>query len=106
MSNNINSGRKHFTIALIISLAYLVAGNIVGMQQALEKYPGSGFIEIIFGPYTFIAGMSSFAGWDWLSFVLELIVFIITIPFFYLTLVAFCQIKTFLKMYFRNNEKQ
>jgi len=74
---------RRFIIALFISILYLILGNLVGMQSPFEKYPFSDLLEVLFVPYTFIAGLSSFAGWDGLSFLLEAIVFVITIPFFY-----------------------
>ena len=61
---------KHFTIALIISVVYFRVGNataIAGVHHFSNEFLNSAFIEILFAPYTFIAGMSTFAGWDWLS---------------------------------------
>ncbi len=34
-------------------------------------------MESVFLPYSFIAGMSNFAGWDFLSIILEIVGFVI-----------------------------
>jgi uncharacterized membrane protein len=85
---------KHMKIALVASIVYLLLGNIVGVQS--EEFPCSDFIKVLFAPYTFIAGMSSFAGWDWLSLVMEAIIFVMTIPIFLLVVVVVGHIKNWL----------
>ncbi|WP_276131934.1 hypothetical protein [Polluticoccus soli] len=89
-----------FVIALIFAILYLILGNVFavrGMQNTSNEFFNSPLIEILFAPYTFVGGMSAFAGWDWLSFVLESLIFVITIPFFYFLLVVSSHIRNRLK---------
>lgn len=66
-------------ISLLISLVHLITGNMVGMSSS--DHP---VLDIIFLPYTFIAGLSQFAGWDRLSYVLEFGSFLLMTAVFYL----------------------
>lgn len=87
---------KRLTKALIISTTYLAVGNLIainGMQHPTNAILNAPLIEMLFAPYTFVGGMSAFAGWDWLSFLLETIIFIITIPFFFSLMIVVEQIK-------------
>ncbi len=65
-------------IALLLSLIHLIAGNMVGMSVNDHHV-----LDIVFLPYTFIAGISQFAGWDMVSFVLELGSFLLMTAVFY-----------------------
>lgn len=58
-----------FKISLLITLVHCILGNVVAFYETNK------IVEIIFIPYTFIAGMSNFAGWDTLSYILELVSF-------------------------------
>jgi|GEM_PF-3577703 len=57
---------RKLLIALFIAIGHLILGNIVGI------YSEGGILELLFIPYSFIAGMSAFAGWDGLSLLLEM----------------------------------
>lgn len=63
--------RSPFKVSLLIAIAHCIIGNTVAF------YDTNTVIEIIFSPYTFIVGMSNFAGWDALSYILELASFFI-----------------------------
>jgi hypothetical protein len=72
---------KPLRIALLLSALHLIAGNIVG------RYSESDVLGILFFPYSFISGMCSLVGWDWLAYSFEAGAFIITtIPYYYLAL--------------------
>jgi hypothetical protein len=64
-------------ISILISLLHCVLGNIVGPKTDIT------LIEILFMPYTFIAGMSDFSGWSLLSVVFEIAGLIIMTIIFY-----------------------
>ena len=59
---------------LLIAFIHFVIGNLIGIH-----FSGSNTVEdtlIIIGlPYSFIAGLSDFADWAWLSLVFEVIAF-------------------------------
>lgn len=82
---------KRFFIAFVIAFVYLVVGNVVTIYAAHNSSNAllnAKSMQLLFAPYTFIAGMSEFAGWGALSYFLEAVIFIITIPFFYSLLVV------------------
>jgi len=54
---------------ITIALFHCIAGNIIGVSDVPV------FIQTLFLPYSFISGMSSFAGWDELSLILEVVSF-------------------------------
>jgi hypothetical protein len=56
--------------AIITAAIHCIIGNLIGIYTDAE-----GVLGIVFLPYTFIAGMSDFAGWDLLSFVFEILAF-------------------------------
>jgi len=58
---------ERWLITFFITLIHCVSGNIIGVSNAPE------FIKSLFFPYSLISGMSSFAGWDGLSLMLEVI---------------------------------
>ena len=64
-------------ISSLITIIHFIIGNIISHQSVII------IIEIIFLPYTFIAGLSNFAGWDTLSYILELGSFIIIFAIVY-----------------------
>jgi hypothetical protein len=70
-------------VSIVITLVHFIIGNIVG------HYSFGDVIDIIFLPYSFIAGMSNFAGWDSLSYVLEAISLIIVF------IIVYCIVKIF-----------
>jgi len=83
---------KRFRTALVLSFIYLALGNItaiIGTENPSNEFLNSGFVGTLFAPYTFVAGMSTFAGWDLLSFILEIVIFVVTIPFFYFIVFMF-----------------
>jgi len=53
-------------IAIVIAVLHCLLGNIVGDKS------GNSFVQIIFLPYSFIAALSNYAGWDFLSIVFEI----------------------------------
>jgi hypothetical protein len=65
---------KPFHKTLLIALIHLILGNLIGIY-----FEGSNIVVNILGviglPYSFVAGLSVFAGWDWLSLVFELLGF-------------------------------
>jgi len=73
------SSKKTFVFAFFISIIHCVLGNLIGGSYNIS----SNFLEFIFLPYSFIAGLSNFAGWDTLSIVLELFGFIFMTFIFY-----------------------
>lgn len=82
---------KRFVTALAMAVVYLVVGNMVtihAVHNSSNELLNAKSMQLFFAPYTFIAGMSEFAGWGALSYFLEVIIFIITIPFFYGALVV------------------
>jgi hypothetical protein len=58
-------------ISILIAIVHCIFGNAIGAKS------DNTFIQLIFLPYSFIGGMSDFAGWDTLSVILELIGLII-----------------------------
>jgi len=52
-------------ITIVITIIHCILGNLIGIYW-------NNPIGFLFLPYSFIAGMSSFAGWDKLSLILEL----------------------------------
>jgi uncharacterized membrane protein len=66
-----------FKISILISILHCLLGNLIGANS------DNLFVEIIFLPYSFIAGMSSFAGWDFLSIILELVGLVFMTLIFY-----------------------
>ena len=56
-----------FLISLLIAFIHGILGSW------LAKYDLNPFVEFLILPYTFIAGMSYFAGWGALSFILVII---------------------------------
>lgn len=68
---------KAFKIAFFITIIHFVIGNLVAKSTV------STLIEVIFMPYTFIAGMSDFAGWDTLSYILEFVSLIVVFTVVY-----------------------
>jgi hypothetical protein len=71
---------KAFRFAIIVSIIHCILGNLIGGSYNTS----SKFLEFIFLPYSFIAGMSNFAGWDSLSIILEVLGFIFMTFIFYL----------------------
>lgn len=67
-----------FKIAFTIASIHCIIGNILGIN-----FVGSTILETIFLPYTFIAGLSEFAGCDVLSFIFEIFSFLIMLGIFY-----------------------
>lgn len=65
-----NGKTKKLLVASFIALDHLILGNIVGI------YSDSMILGIAFLPYSFIAGQSSFHGWDGLSLLLEIVSFV------------------------------
>ena len=66
-----------FKISILISILHCILGNLIG-----AKFDNA-FLEIIFLPYSFIAGLSNFVGWDFLSLILELASIIFMTLIFY-----------------------
>lgn len=64
-------------LSILIAVAHCVIGNVLAFYDVHEV------IEVLFMPYTFIAGMSNFAGWDSLSYALEAVSLIIIFVFVY-----------------------
>lgn len=64
-------------VAFFITIIHFTLGNL------LAKWSVSNIIDVVFIPYTFIAGMSDFAGWDTLSYTLEFVSFIIVFTVVY-----------------------
>lgn len=62
--------RKKLLWSLTIALLHGIVGNW------LAAYDVPIFIETLFMPYTFLAALSNFAGWDQLSYTLEAISFL------------------------------
>lgn len=73
------SRKRTLVFAILISVIHCVLGNLVGGSYNIS----SGFLEFIFLPYSFIGGLSNFAGWDFLSIILELIGFVFMTFIFY-----------------------
>jgi hypothetical protein len=73
-----NIRRSAFKITILIALIHCIIGNIIGAFS-----DGLGILEYLFLPYTFIAGLSAFAGWDFLSVILEVGSFVLMTLLFY-----------------------
>jgi hypothetical protein len=73
------SRKTTFAIAILIAIIHCVLGNLIGASYNIS----SNFLEFIFLPYSFIGGLSNFAGWDTLSIVLELIGLVVMTFIFY-----------------------
>lgn len=65
-------------IAFFVAFIHCVIGNIIGISLI-----DCTVLEILFLPYTFIAGLSEFAGWDWLSFILQIFSLLLMTVLFY-----------------------
>lgn len=87
-------------ISFLISLFHCVLGTF------LSKYYLNGFFETIFLPYTFIAGMSNFAGWDWLSYILEFCSLIFIAGLIYLPVKLFLDNPRNKEKEIKDNEKK
>ncbi len=70
--------KRELKIALVFSIIHFIVGNIIGINMI-----NSIFLELIGLPYTFIAGMSQFAGWDYLSLIFEICSFVFMTMLFY-----------------------
>ncbi len=83
------SGKRRLVYSIIIAILYLTLGNtfaILGMKNISNSFYNNIIVQLIFLPYTFIGGMSTYAGWDWSSIVLESVIFVISIPIIFSTL--------------------
>jgi hypothetical protein len=65
-------------ISLLISFVHCVLGNLIAINITNNT-----FLDAIFMPYTFIGGLSQFAGWDLFSITLEILSFILMVAIFY-----------------------
>ena len=70
-------------ITLLIAVIYCILGNVVGYLVAHLIVSSDGLLCNIFIPYTFNWALSSMVGFDWLSLVLEIIVFLFSFACFY-----------------------
>jgi hypothetical protein len=61
-----NLRNNTWKIPVIIAILHCILGNAVGAKS------DNTFIQIVFLPYSFIAGISDFAGWGFLSYFLEM----------------------------------
>ena len=68
-------------LAILISSLHCILGNVIGARS------DNTFIGIIFLPYSFIGGLSDFAGWGSLSLILELAGLISMALFFYILVI-------------------
>lgn len=84
------SRKKTLAFAILISMIHCVLGNLIGGNYNIS----SNFLDFIFLPYSFIAGLSNFAGWDSLSIVLEIFGFVVMTCIFYGVLLFFQSIWT------------
>ena len=76
---NKNKARK---ITFIIASSYCLAGNIIGCFLATSMV-ADGPLFYMFIPYTSIWGLAALVGFDWLSFVFEIIAYLITVAVFF-----------------------
>ncbi len=58
---------RPFVISFVAALLHCIIGNW------LARFDTNIILECLFLPYTFIAGLSNFAGWDSLSLILEIV---------------------------------
>lgn len=82
---------KRFLVALSMAVIYLVVGNVITIEvvhNSSNELMNCVGVELLFAPYAFVVGLSEFAGWDSLSYILEAIIFFISIFFFYSLLVV------------------
>ena len=77
-----------FKIAILISILHCILGNLIGANS------DNLFVEGVFLPYSFIAGMSNYAGWDSLSVILELAGLVIMTLIFYAFVLFIKWVKT------------
>jgi hypothetical protein len=61
-----NLRNNTWKIPVIIAILHCILGNTVGAKS------DNTFIQIVFLPYSFIAGISDFAGWGLSGYFLEL----------------------------------
>ena len=72
-----NLRNSTWKIPVIIAILHCILGNAVGAKS------DNSFTQAIFLPYSFIAGMSDFAGWGFLSYLLELAGLVVMTIIFY-----------------------
>jgi uncharacterized membrane protein len=70
---------NNFKVAFLIAFVHCIIGNVIGMSLI-----DNSFLETIFLPYTFIVGLSQFAGWDWFSVILQIFSLLLMTLIFYL----------------------
>jgi hypothetical protein len=70
-------------ITLLIAIIYCILGNVVGYLTTIFAVSADGLLSNIFIPYTFIWGISSLAGFDWLSVVFEVMAFLFSVACFF-----------------------
>lgn len=70
--------KSSISIAIIFTLVHCIIGNVIGIYSS-----GQSFWAYLFLPYSFISGMSEFAGWDELSIVFEILALFVSFLIFY-----------------------
>ena len=70
-------------ITLSIASFYCLAGNIIGYCISTLHIPSDGLLFYLFIPYTFIWVISAMVGFDWLSFVFEIMAFLLSVVVFF-----------------------
>lgn len=78
---------KRLVAALILAIIYLVPANVItikAMYNSSNEFLNSTFFNALFAPYGFIIFLCTFNTWDWKNlFVLEGLIFALTIVVFY-----------------------
>lgn len=77
---NDEDSREWVNLAILIAVIHCIIGNMIGISISnLDYVP----LWIIFFPYSYIAGLSEFAGWGMFSIIFEIGSLFLTTAFFY-----------------------
>ena len=70
-------------ITLLISIIYLILGNLVGYGIYKGNIDSDGLLTYLFFPYTFTWSLSALVGADWLTFVFIFVAFLLLFAVFF-----------------------
>lgn len=70
-------------ITLLISIIYLILGNLVGYGIYKGKIDSDGLLSYLFFPYTFTWSLSALMGADWLTYVFIFVAFLLSFAVFF-----------------------
>lgn len=70
-------------ITILISIIYLIIGNIVGYGIYKGNLDSESLLSYLFYPYTFNWSLSSLVGADWLTFLFIVVAFLLSLAIFF-----------------------